>query len=214
MVNRIQKLKRRKFIKESLLFIPISIGIIKSKAATLINPFQNFASGGGTPTLKQSEEDNLTTMFWAHVSNDMEMAAASFRASSAYTMTRIDVLLQKTGTPTSTISCALLDATATPGDPGSTTLATASNTHTGSDISGATWLEFDFSNTSLSSGVDYYVRLSIPDNQSNTSNNYQWCVDNTGGGTNRMYRKETAAAWSGNDWASSINGGCVRVYGF
>ena len=169
--------------------------------------------GDSSQPQKQSQETASTVMTWMSVANDREMAAGSFRASSSYTITRIDVLLEKVGSPTATVTCKISTADGTPGSPTTTILATATNTHAASEATGATWLQYDFAGQAVVSGTDYYVQLSVPDNASSASNYLNWWASDAAG-TNRGYRKETAAAWSGNDWQSSIAGLCMKIYGF
>lgn len=169
-------------------------------------------------SLKQSEEDAIGDQQFSDFTTIREIIAGSFLAASSYTLTRVDVYLAKDGNPTQDITCRILAASGSPGDPNaSSVLGTSPNTRDGADIGVQpvfSWCRFDFTGVTITSGTYYYIELTTQDGSGSSTNNYYWLLDTSGGASNTVYLKEFSAAWSGTSTYSSIQGANIRIYGF
>lgn len=172
--------------------------------------------GGGTTIIACTEEESYPTDDGSAAinSDDRRWYSGSWTTSKAYTVTKIDLTMERDGAPGCTIVLTIYDNNGGDGKPASA-LATSSNTITCDDITtstGGETISFLFAGYSLSNATRYHAVLVTSGGTVDGSNDIH--VDKDGNVDDDVYRSADGSSWVLNvddaTWkAAFYSGGCL-----
>lgn len=169
--------------------LPIHLAVIQARR-------RSEGGGGGDDVLKDSQAQAKTSLEKFASASDRKYLAGMFTAGSSYTLTRVDVPLKKSNSPTATVTCAIYNVSAdTPTSlRGTATTTLDSSTLTGSYVD----VRFDFAGVSVVSGTKYFVVLIST--ATDGTNNMDWASISDAG---VVHKSADGSAWT-RVWAPTM----------